>query len=109
MFLAENGSAREQGHKHADNLSFMFYADGAFRALDPGYIKWDRRDEVRFGIDHNVVAIDGVGPPAPGLLAGGVDAFITAADLSQWPQYAVGTTRYSNTDWTRLLPRGSGL
>ena len=104
LFTAEKGPALHAvpGHEQADTLSFLYYADGQMLAIDSGYIKWDRRDEVRFGIDHNVVAIDGEGPPAINMLGeGGVDGDITMTDLSGAPEYAVGNTYYSDTQWTR--------
>ena len=106
MFIAERGQSRTMvpGHEHADTLSFMLWADDTFLAIDPGYIRYEMRDEVRFGVDHNVIAIDGEGPPAPNLLGiGGVDGELTAWDLSGTPEYAVGITNYSRTDWARAF------
>ncbi len=106
MFLAEAGKAQRfgMGHEPADTLSFMFYAHGQLLAIDPGYIKWGEHYKVRYGIDHNVVAIDGSGPPANTTLSiGGIDG-----DIRQWntqgsPEFVIGSTRYSKTDWTRGL------
>ena len=104
LFLAEGGKARVNGigHEHADNLSFFYWYDGKMLAIDPGYIKWSEHNKVRFGIDHNIISIDGKGPPAPNILGlGGVDAQIHQYEIEDSPQYAIGSTEYANTHWTR--------
>ena len=106
LFLAEKGVARSAvpGHEHADNLSFQYWQGDTALAVDSGYIQWSEHDEVRFGIDHNVMTVDGVGPPTGStMLDGGVDADITAWTLSGTPEIVIGTTRFAGTDWHRGL------
>ena len=106
LLLAENGVARIGGnlHEQADTLSFLYYSQGQMLAIDPGYIRWEERHLVRYGVDHNIVAVDGSGPPAPMILPfGGVDAFIRLYDLENQPQFAVANTTYAQTDWVRAF------
>ena len=106
LLLAERGKARIMGvmHEHADTLSFLYWAHGQMLAMDPGYIRWEEHQRVRKGIHHNVVAIDGQGPPGWLLLGfGGVDGRINQTDLDSAPQFTVATTRYAQTDWARAL------
>ena len=106
LFLAEGGKAMSMGalHEHADTLSFLFWSQGQMLAMDPGYIKYEEHNKVRFGIDHNVVSIDGKGPPASFLYGWpAVDGQIRLYDMDSDPQFAVATTRYANTDWARGL------
>jgi Heparinase II/III-like protein len=105
MFEAEGGMSRTMGggHEHADNLSFMLYAGGTPLALDTGYIKYEERDKTAKGIDHNIISIDNAGPPSQFFNFGGVDAKLTAFDLTESPQWAVGITPFQKTDWTRAF------
>jgi len=104
LFLAENGKTRVNnvGHEHADNLSFIYWYDGKMLAIDSGYIRWEEHHKVRFGIDHNVIAIDGKGPPAQIIFGiGSVDAYIHQYETEQSPGFVVGSTKFSETEWTR--------
>ncbi|MCZ7583780.1 MAG: heparinase II/III-family protein [Deltaproteobacteria bacterium] len=98
MMIAEGGPPRTHapGHDHADNLSVSFYARGEYLLIDPGYIKWDERDKVRFGHHHNVPTVDGYGPPAPLPLVplGGADAFFLDGQTQGPIPFA-----YAESDW----------
>lgn len=112
ILLAENGVARIGGslHEQADNLSFIYYSQRQMLAIDPGYIRWEERQLVRYGVDHNIVAVNGAGPPAPMILPfGGVDAFIRLYDLADSPQFAVANATYAQTDWVRAFFFYDGL
>ncbi len=62
--LAENGNAKSTGgHNHADVTSFIIYAHEQLLALDPGYVKYSRRDEVGNATNHNMILVNGAGPP----------------------------------------------
>jgi hypothetical protein len=50
------------GHNHGDAGSFMLYGKGQLMALDAGYLKYDRRNEVGNANNHNLVLVDGSGP-----------------------------------------------
>lgn len=78
-FSAKNGRAREagKGHNQADASSFILHAYGQLLALDPGYLKWDRRDEVSNAQNHSMILVDSLGPVNGSTLAGGdADAFV---------------------------------
>lgn len=112
--LAEHGAVRAHGlgHEQADPLSFLVHAFGEALVLDPGYINWDHHDLVRRGKDHNLVLVQGQGPPLAldGLLdfAPPDEGFIT--DLQTHPGWAaVGArARYLKTSLTRRLLRVDG-
>ncbi len=101
LLRGENGIAREHGlaHEHPDGTSFVLYAGGEMLALDAGYINFANRDKVNKGRDHNVVLVDGHGPPRRILPVLGTsgdrnDAFIEAFFTSAVGDYAEVRTAY---------------
>jgi hypothetical protein len=52
-----------QSHEHADGGSFMLNAFGQRLALDPGYLTFTTHGLVNKPQDHNMVLVDGAGPP----------------------------------------------
>ncbi len=87
-FTAKNGKARTsaQGHNQGDATSFILFSHRELLALDPGYLKWDRRTEVGEPGHHNLILVDNDGP-ANGQIAnaGGADAFLDLPiDLPGW-------------------------
>lgn len=86
LLLAEHDAAREDGfgHEDVDPLAFTLWAEGDAIALDPGYPGWTRVDETRAAGHHNLILVDGEGPPGPRNLLGwrarGADAWLLPAD-----------------------------
>ncbi|MBW2455780.1 MAG: heparinase II/III family protein [Deltaproteobacteria bacterium] len=80
LLVAENGPARKTLHDHVDGTSFTLAAYGEYLLLDPGYYKPDDMDNAvtAHGDSHNLILIDGQGPPDKGLLIdfGDADAFL---------------------------------
>ena len=77
--IAKNGNARTAGagHSQSDMTSFMLWTHGIPIVLDPGYLQYSMRNQVGNAEQHNVILVNGQGPPngAP-LQPGGADAFI---------------------------------
>ena len=110
LLRGENGPAREHGfsHEHPDGTSFVLYAGGEMLALDAGYINFANHDKVNKGRDHNVVLIDGNGPPRrilPVLETVGdrTDAFIEAFFTSTAGDYAEVRTAYRGVELRRRV------
>ena len=104
LFMTEYGKARNAGHDQPDGLSFILYAHGETLAMDSGYIRWEDRDLVRFGKNHNLVLVDGAGPPSPGVIVeGGVDAYLTDGMTTSFLDYAAGWTTHNETTHARAL------
>jgi len=80
LLVAENGPAHKTLHDHVDGTSFTLAAYGEYLLLDPGYYKPDDMDNAvtAHGDSHNLILIDGQGPPDKGLLIdfGDADAFL---------------------------------
>ena len=82
LLRAEHGTARAQGlgHEHPDETSFIIYAGGEMLALDAGYINFTNHNKVNRGRNHNVILVDGEGPPNAIIggesIDGGNDAFL---------------------------------
>ena len=75
--LAEHDDSRVAGglHEHADATSFMIEAHSEPLAIDSGYGRWEDRLLVHAAENHNLILVDGKGPPAPELIPPvGVDA-----------------------------------
>lgn len=77
--IAKNGNPRTAGagHSQSDMTSFLLWTHGIPIVLDPGYLQYSMRDQVGNAQQHNVILVNGEGPPngAP-LQPGGADAFI---------------------------------
>ena len=77
--IAKNGNARTAGagHSQSDMTSFTLWTHGIPIVLDPGYLQYSMRDQVGNAQQHNVILVNGQGPPngAP-LQPGGADAFV---------------------------------
>jgi len=101
--LAENGNAKSTGgHNHADVTSFIIYAHEQLLALDPGYVKYNRREEVGNATNHNMILVDGAGPPigVPGN-PNDADGFIENTFDTKMLDYGEARTNYLETDILR--------
>ena len=109
LLRGEHGRARAQGlgHEHPDETSFIIYAGGEMLALDAGYINFTNHSKVNSGRNHNVVLVDGEGPPnlivANESIDGGNDAFIENAFVSPFMDYAEVRAGYANVDVRRSV------
>lgn len=65
IMRAESGKARANsgGHEHPDNLSFIYVAKGKMALIDSGYIHYEQHHRVNKPRNHNVILVDGNGPP----------------------------------------------
>jgi hypothetical protein len=113
----ERGRMRYGGgaHVHADSLSFIVAARGSDLAMGPGYIDCANHAMVKYGTDHNIVLVDGQGPPFifDGIIDGAPssDAFLHDHEVA--PPFAtlVASTRYGGVELRRRVVRittGSG-
>jgi len=106
LFLAENGQARSagSGHEHPDPCTIQLYAYNQYLLIDSGYSSWDNSGAVRQGKNHNLLLVDGAGPPNIGPQGlGGPDAFLTEAFEAPGFQYATAYTSYLDTTWQRRV------
>ncbi len=109
LLRGENGVARRRGlsHEHPDETSFILHAGGEMLALDAGYINFANHAKVNKGSNHNVVLVDGQGPPlftAFGeAIGGGNDAFIEESFISGNGDYAEVRAAYQNVDFRRRV------
>ena len=110
LLRGENGIAREHGfaHEHPDGTSFVIYAGGEMLALDAGYINFDNHDKVNKGSNHNVVLVNGKGPPRRTLPVVGTigdrnDAFIEAFFTSAVGDYAEVRAAYRGVELKRRV------
>ena len=110
LLRGENGTVREHGfaHEHPDGTSFVLYAGGEMLALDAGYINFDNHDKVNKGRNHNVVLVDGKGPPRRilpvlGTVGDRNDAFIEAFFTSSVGDYAEVRAAYRGIELRRRV------
>jgi hypothetical protein len=108
MLLAEHGRVRKHSgsHEHPDATGFIIAAYGELLAIDGGYIKWEEHNRVNNDYNHNIMLVDGEGPPKyydffP--FFGGADAYLTKwSDSPDMPKATV-TTTYRNADIERKV------
>jgi len=69
LAVAEHGQVRRNGwaHEHPDATSLIVWAHGEPLLIDSGYSRWDDRLMFNRAADHNLVLVDGVGPPQDNL------------------------------------------
>jgi len=109
LLRGEHDTAREQGlsHEHADETSFIIYAGGEMLSLDAGYINFTNHNKVNSGRNHNVILVDGVGPPllmaAGEAVDGGNDAFIEEFFTSDFMDYAEVRAEYEEVGFRRRV------
>jgi len=104
---AEHGKARANahGHGHPDATSFGLYAFGEYLALDSGYINFPNHHKVNKAKNHNLILVDGVGPPLQELfgtiIEAGVDAWLENPLISAAHDWAEVRTAYAGVDLRR--------
>ena len=78
LLLGEHGKIRKhgQGHEHPDASQLLLHARGEFLLIDSGYVNWEGKDAVSHPNNHNLILVDGVGPPDNELTGIGSDAFL---------------------------------
>ena len=109
LLRGEHGRARAQGlgHEHPDETSFIIYAAGEMLALDAGYINFTNHSKVNQGRNHNVILVDGEGPPNVIVenqsIDGGNDAFIENTFVSSFLDYAEVRAAYADVDVRRSV------
>jgi hypothetical protein len=109
LLRGEHGTARNRGlsHEHPDETAFIIHAGGQMLALDAGYINFDNHNKVNHGANHNLVLVDGQGPPLDTLFGevinGGNDAYIENFYTSSFADYAEVRARYQGVDVKRRV------
>jgi len=101
MLRCENGPVHMTVHDHVDDTAFQLYAFGEYLAIDTGYYKPNELDnsQTAHAWNHNLVLIDGKGPPDKGLLTnfGDTDCFLENTYDGDVFDYAEARTSYENT------------
>ncbi|NKB67527.1 MAG: hypothetical protein GKR89_10730 [Candidatus Latescibacteria bacterium] len=109
LLRGEHDLPRTRGlaHEHPDETSFIIYAGGEMLALDAGYINFDNHHKVNQGHNHNVVLVDGEGPPLDTLfgqpIGGGNDAYIVDEFTSPLVDYAQVEAAYAGVQTRRRV------
>lgn len=109
LLRAEHGTAREQGfsHEHPDETSFLLYAGGEMLALDAGYINYTNHHKVNRGHNHNLILVDGEGPPQLVVEGESIDAsndaFLRETFTSGLVEYAEARAGYAGADFLRCV------
>lgn len=105
LLVAEHGDARKTLHDHVDGTSFTLAAYGEYLLLDPGYYKPNELDNAitAHGDAHNLILIDGQGPPNKGLLTdfGDTDAWLEDFEQTDALDYAEARIAYEGHDIVR--------
>jgi len=109
LLVGEHDQPRRAGfgHEHPDNTSFMIEAFGEPLAIDGGYIDFSNHTLVNRPENHNLVLIDGAGPPLVQVgnqpLLVDNDAFIEGANMDGDIPHCTVRTNYANTDVRRTI------
>lgn len=78
LLLGEHGKIRQhgQGHEHPDASQLILHARGEYLLIDSGYISWEEKDAVAHVQNHNLILVDGSGPPDSEYVGIGSDAYV---------------------------------
>ncbi|RKZ27198.1 hypothetical protein DRQ26_03400, partial [bacterium] len=79
LMMCEHDRARLAGlmHEHPDQTSIIAASSGKLGIISGGYPGWDMRDISNHPEDHNIILVDGCGPPmATPYTRAGVDGFL---------------------------------
>ena len=111
----ERGPVRNAGfsHEHADNLSVIVHAFGEPLIIDPGYIDYSHHQLVKYATDHNLVLVDGDGPPFFPLdplveTQPNCDAFLHTFDADPALTTLIASTKYADAELARRVVRVDG-
>jgi len=110
LLMGEHRRARTQGlsHEHPDATSFQMFAFDQPLALDSGYIKWEAHSSVNKPENHNLILVDGKGPPIwdhMGIVYPDVDVdtYLQNYFDTDMVDYGEVTARYEETDIERAV------
>lgn len=118
LMQSENGEAHTNGqaHEHPDQNSIILHAYGELMLLDSGFAGWSQRDATKYAVNHNLILVNGLGPPASTQPPFGIGSWSIAgqgATLSDYfategLDYAKSETIYQNTEFIRhvIFPGG---
>ena len=104
LLNAEHDKARVQGmgHEQPDATSFQLVALGEMFLIDSGYISYDERQHVAGPENHNLILVDGQGPPRGFQgLGTDVDAYLTEAQRDGDVAYFVAQSAWAGASFTR--------
>ncbi len=104
----EHGAMRVNGlaHEHPDATNILLWLGSEPLIIDPGYINWDHHALVNRARDHNLVLVDGLGPPdGEDLQSLGADAFLSQWDSDPALTSVLVETSYQETAVRRRVVR----
>ncbi|MBM4387597.1 MAG: heparinase II/III family protein, partial [Deltaproteobacteria bacterium] len=110
VIQGEHGKVKShgEGHEHPDPTSFLVHAFGEYLIIDPGYINWDNHEKVMVGKDHNLILVDGKGPPVYFKEIVPTDAFLSGFDPGPWATRVTVKSDYEDASIERRIVRIGG-
>ena len=85
LMLGEHGKIRKhgQGHEHPDASQLLIHARGEYLLMDSGYISWEEKDVVSHPENHNLILVDGEGPPDSEYTGIGSDTYLSGFHVDE--------------------------
>jgi hypothetical protein len=106
LMLGEHGKIRQhgQGHEHPDASQLIIHAHGEYLLMDSGYISWEEKDAVSHPENHNLILVDGEGPPDSEYTGIGSDTFLSNLYVDEAGYKGCRSeTSYAGADFQRDL------
>jgi hypothetical protein len=105
LLLAEYGKPRThgQGHEHADGLQLLLDWAGEHLLIDAGYVHWNGKDIVSQPENHNLILVDGIGPPNDELTGIGSDTLPGELTGTDDVRGCGARTSYNNVSFVRRV------
>jgi len=107
LLLGENGKARDngQGHEHPDASQLLIHHAGEYLLIDSGYVSWEKKDAVCHVENHNLILVDGKGPPDSEYLSIGTDTFLSGFEVTDDYETCASSTQYEGVQLMRRVVR----
>jgi hypothetical protein len=105
LLLGEHGKIRTngQGHEHADASQLILHYGGEYLLLDAGYVNWEGKAAVSQVENHNLILVDGEGPPNSEVFGIGTDAFLSGFSVGGEFKSCLSSTAYAGRQFARRL------
>lgn len=105
LLLGEHGKIRTngQGHEHPDASQVILHYGGEYLLMDAGYVNWEGKAAVSQAENHNLVLVNGTGPPNSEIFGIGTDVFLSDYSVDGELKSCLSSTTYGGRDFGRRL------
>ena len=103
LLMGEHGKMRLNGggHEHGEAFHLSYWAREEYWLMDGGYINWEEKEKVSQPDNHNLILVDGTGPPSNQLTGYGSDTMLTRFEVQDPWSTCTSSTSYEGVGFSR--------